>query len=100
MQYIEKWYGEKMNRPYRQRAQVIARARNGQEAARDPLLQMLQSDESFYWRAVAANLLERWIDEPAVSRETKWTVEGCRDAPQIERQVQPGSGTGGLARPA
>ncbi len=32
----EKWYGDKMNRPTRTRAQWIARARAGDDAARDP----------------------------------------------------------------
>ena len=66
--YVEQWYGDKMNRPYRQRAQSIARAKRGDEAARAALLQMLQHDEQDYWRAVAANLLERWVGEPAVAR--------------------------------
>ncbi len=65
--YVEKWYGDKMQRPYRQRAQTIARAKNGDEAARDPLLKMLQADEQDYWRAVAANLLERWAGEPPIA---------------------------------
>jgi Flp pilus assembly protein TadD len=65
--YVEKWYGDKMNRPYRQRAQTIARSKQGDEAARAALLKMLQTDEQDYWRAVAANLLERWVSEPQVA---------------------------------
>ena len=67
LKYVEQWYGEKMNRPYRQHAQTVARARNGEAAARDALLKMLQTDEQDYWRAVAANLLERWVGEPSVA---------------------------------
>ncbi len=67
LKYVEEWYGEKMNRPSRQRAQTITRARNGDAAARDALLQMLQTDEQDYWRAVAANLLERWAGEAPVA---------------------------------
>ena len=67
LEHVEKWYGEKMNRPYRQRAQTVARARNGDDPARDALLKMLQTDEQDYWRAVAANLLERWAGEPQVA---------------------------------
>jgi Flp pilus assembly protein TadD len=65
--YVEKWYGEKMNRPYRQRAQTIARAKNGDDAAREALVKMLQTDEQDYWRAVAANMLERWVGEPQIA---------------------------------
>ena len=65
--HVEKWYGDKMNRPSRARAQTIARARNGESAARDALLKMLKTDEQDYWRAVAANMLERWVHETPVA---------------------------------
>jgi len=67
LKYVEEWYGEKMNRPSRQRAQTVARARLGDDAARSHLLQMLKHDEIDYWRAVAANMLERWVSEPEVA---------------------------------
>lgn len=67
LEHVEKWYGEKMNRPYRQHAQAVARARTSDDSARDALLKMLQTDEQDYWRAVAANLLERWVGEPSVA---------------------------------
>lgn len=67
LEYVEQWYGDKMNRPYRQRAQIIARGKQGDEAARAELLKMLQTDEQDYWRAVAANMLERWAAEPEVA---------------------------------
>jgi tetratricopeptide (TPR) repeat protein len=65
--YVEKWYGDRMNRLTRTRAQAVARARLGDDAARDVLLKMLQTDEIDYWRAVGANVLERWANEPAVA---------------------------------
>ena len=65
--HVEQWYGDKMNRPYRSRAQTLARARNGEASAREALLRMLQTDDQDYWRAVAANLLERWANEPVVA---------------------------------
>ena len=67
LKYVEQWYGDKMNRPYRQRAQTVARARAGEDTARNDLLKMLQTDAQDYWRAVAANLLERWVGEPPVT---------------------------------
>ena len=66
LKYVQEWYGDKMDRPYRQHAQTVARVRRGDAIARAPLLHMLQTDESAYWRAVAANLLERWVGEPQV----------------------------------
>ena len=67
LKYVEEWYGEKMNRPTRARAQAIARARNGDDLARDELLKILQTDPQDYWRAVAARMLERWVEEKPVA---------------------------------
>jgi len=68
LKYVEEWYGDKMNRPTRQRAQTIARARNNDDdITRDALLKMLRVDAQDYWRAVAANLLERWVSEAPVA---------------------------------
>lgn len=63
---VEKWYGKSMERTTRKRVQLIALARNGDPAAREPLLTMLSSEELPYWRAVAAGLLEPWAGEPQV----------------------------------
>jgi tetratricopeptide (TPR) repeat protein len=64
---VEKWYGPKMDRPTRSRAQWIAAARRGEAKARDPLLAILGGKETPYWKAVAANLLDIWAAEPAVT---------------------------------
>jgi Flp pilus assembly protein TadD len=66
LQYVEQWYGTNMNRPYRLRAQAVARAKQGDASAREPLVRMLASDGNPYWRAVAANMLQRWLNEPSV----------------------------------
>lgn len=67
LKFVEQWYGDKMNRPYRQHAQTVARARLGEDAAREPLVKMLETDEISYWQAVAANLLQRWSSEESVT---------------------------------
>lgn len=67
LRYVEDWYGEKMNRSTRLRAQIIARARIGDDTARDGLLKILQTDPQYYWRAVAAGLLEPWAGETTVA---------------------------------
>jgi predicted CXXCH cytochrome family protein len=64
LKFVEQWYGAKMDRPYRHRAQTVARARRGDDAARAPLQQMLATDDIPYWRAVAANLLQPWAADP------------------------------------
>ncbi len=63
---VEKWYGKRMERSTRPRAETIARARAGDTAAREPLLALL-ANENPYWQAVAAGLLGQWVGEPAVA---------------------------------
>lgn len=67
LEYCEKWYGRKMDRPSRHRAQTIAAARAGEEAAKEPLLKLLQGAEFPYWKAAATRLLGRWTSEPRVA---------------------------------
>ena len=53
----------KMNRPYRQHAQTVARARNGEVAARC-VVEDAADGRTRLLDAVAANLLERWSANP------------------------------------
>lgn len=67
LENTEKWYGAKMNRPTRERAQWIASAQQGEESGRDHLLEILNTGkEPAYWRAVATGLLWQWAVEPKV----------------------------------
>lgn len=68
LKHVEEWYGDKMERPYRQRAKIIARARQGDATAREGVIAMLEKEEIAYWQAVAAGLLQRWAGDPAVAR--------------------------------
>jgi tetratricopeptide (TPR) repeat protein len=63
-----KWYGPKMERSTRQRAQWIAQARRADPAARPPLLEILGGTNAPYWKAAAANLLGQWVGD-AKTRE-------------------------------
>ena len=64
---VEKWYGAKMECPTRERAEWIALARQGDPAALKPLVAMLAGENNFYWQAVAAGLLDQWVDNTNVS---------------------------------
>lgn len=66
LKYTEQWYGGKMQRPTRTRAQTMAAARRGDPAGRDQLLALLQQEPTAYWRAVSVGLLWQWAAEPAV----------------------------------
>ncbi|HAV62861.1 MAG TPA: hypothetical protein DCY13_10905, partial [Verrucomicrobiales bacterium] len=48
---VERWYGDRMNRPSRQRAQTIALARAGDDAAREQVVKLLTGDDTAYWKA-------------------------------------------------
>ncbi len=65
---VEQWFGDRMDRPTRKRARIIAAARRDQTLARDGLLNMLTGDETPYWKAVAAGLMNRWILDPPVQQ--------------------------------
>ncbi len=62
----ERWYGAKMERPSRQRAQLVTAARRRQPGAARGLVKMLATNDLAYWRAVAAGLLQPWAGEPEV----------------------------------
>ena len=56
-----------MNRFTRIRAQWIAAAEDGDPAAKDKLVELLTgTNQSPYWRAVAANFMGQWANDPLV----------------------------------
>jgi tetratricopeptide (TPR) repeat protein len=64
--FTTQWFGDKMNRPSRQRAQLLAKARRGDAGAREGLIEWLRRpDETPSWKASACLLLERWISDGA-----------------------------------
>ena len=92
-----KWYGDKMERPSRARTQWIARARNGEAAARAPLLDLLEGKESAYWKAVAAGLLAQWVSEAKVQEALLKCLEASHPLvrEQAARALEPAvQGTG------
>lgn len=78
----DEWYGAKMERPSRQRAQAIVAARKGEPAALPALLAMVTAQELPYWRGVAAGLLAQWEREPAVASAL---LHGLEDASALVR---------------
>jgi tetratricopeptide (TPR) repeat protein len=59
-----KWYGEKLNRPSRARAQLVAKARRGDPSARLGLIELLKTEPIDAWKTTACHLLERWALDP------------------------------------
>jgi tetratricopeptide (TPR) repeat protein len=65
LKYVGQWYGDKMNRPTRERAQWIAAAENGDTNASGYLMAMLtDTNQGPYWQAVAVNFLGQWTEDP------------------------------------
>jgi len=83
LKHVEDWYGEKMNRPTRERAQIIARARGGDDSALVGLLKIIKTDPQDYWRAVAARMLEQRVEETPVANAL---VERLSDTNALVRQ--------------
>jgi tetratricopeptide (TPR) repeat protein len=82
LEWTTKWYSNRMDRPTRHRTQVIASARKGENSAREPLVQLLATEEIPYWRAVTAKMLERWAEEPTV---TAALLRATRDTNSLVR---------------
>ena len=64
----EKWWGEKMKRPSRERAQMVAAARAGTLPSGAPLLTLLRNEPNAYWKASLIRLLGAWSADAEVSR--------------------------------
>ncbi len=67
LRYADEWYGGKMERPYRQRARTLARAKAGMVEALPGLTNLVAKEPAGYWRAVATGFLKPWADRPEVS---------------------------------
>ena len=64
----EEWYGDRLDRDTRHRAQSIAGGRQGLESARAPLVKMVTGVESPLWKASAVHLLGPWLDQSDVQQ--------------------------------
>ncbi len=64
----EKWWGDKMKRPSRERAQRVAEARANPGGSSAPLLKLVQDERNGYWKASLIRLLAPWSAEPDVAR--------------------------------
>lgn len=64
---VERWYGNRMDRPSRRRARWVAEARAGEPAAHGNLIRLYREEKNPLWRAVAVGLMRRWMFEPAVA---------------------------------
>jgi len=66
IKWTQKWYGKKMERPSRERAKTISKAKSGDPNSILKLVEMTKGSESSYWKAVAINLLGPYSQEEIV----------------------------------
>ncbi|MFN7140054.1 MAG: ammonia-forming cytochrome c nitrite reductase subunit c552 [Limisphaerales bacterium] len=69
LEKVEQWYGEKMERRTRHRADLLAQARSGEATVTVPLLDLLRDEKAPLWRASILSLLRQFLPEPAVMQE-------------------------------
>ena len=84
LEAANKWYGARLDRPTRARAQTVALARAGQRACIDRLIRMAGEERTGLWRAVAAGLLKHWRQEPPAMAAL---LDAAADADPLVRAV-------------
>jgi predicted CXXCH cytochrome family protein len=82
LDWTQKWYGDKMERRTRQRAQVVDRARKLDDSVVRELIVMAKTEEIAPWLSVLINLLSPWVAQPTV-REV--LAAALRDAHPLVR---------------
>ena len=75
LKYCDEWYGTKMDRPTRRRAQLLARAQQGDRQVCAELLGWLQKEDSPYWQAVVLGMLGPWASRPEVTSALVHSLE-------------------------
>jgi tetratricopeptide (TPR) repeat protein len=81
---VDTWYGSRMNRPTRERARSVALAKSGAPGAAANLIRLLREEPIPLWRAVAANLLKRWVNETEVQKSL---IAGTADTNAMVRAM-------------
>lgn len=84
IQEAEKFYGERLKRPARERSILVARARRGEASAREGLIRMLATEDVHAWKATACHLLERWVMDPEAMRAL---MDATRHASPLVREA-------------
>jgi tetratricopeptide (TPR) repeat protein len=82
LKFCDDWYGAKMERPARRRAEIIAPAQQGDLPSADGLLSLLKKEDLPYWRAVESDLLLPWAAQPEV---TAVLLQGLQDTNTLVR---------------
>lgn len=73
IEWTDRWYGEKMNRPERERTRAVARAYSGDSTKElaDDLLRLAAREDIPAWKAALLSMASRRIDLPPVQAALK-----------------------------
>lgn len=82
IEWTNKWYGEKMNRPERDRSRAIHLAHNGRDEAREALLKSYDREIVGAWKATLLRLLSPWAGEDDINTRA---VAATKDADPLVR---------------
>ena len=66
IEWTDKWYGQKMNRPERERTRAVAKAEAGSADALESLLAVYPGQEIGAWKATLLRLLVPWASDKRV----------------------------------
>ena len=78
------WYGKKMDRPSRDRARLIGRARAAEPAVSRPIMEFFQTEPNTAWKAALLLMLDGREDDPAVQ---DFLVKATTDASPLVRDA-------------
>jgi len=70
IEWTDKWYGDKMKRPERERTRAVHAAQNGRTGALDMLLEVNKTEEIDAWKATMLRLMEPWASDSRVVKQT------------------------------
>jgi predicted CXXCH cytochrome family protein len=80
--WTQEWYGNKMERPTRERARLISRARAGDPTVTQPILDFYKSEPNAAWRASLIAMLDGREQAPSVQ---EFLVGALADASPLVR---------------
>lgn len=62
IEWAEKWYGERLDRPQRERTRLVAALERGERPPADQMVRVTADQEIFAWRASMMGLLRYYLD--------------------------------------
>jgi predicted CXXCH cytochrome family protein len=68
IEWVDKWYGEKMNRPERARTRAIQAAYDGDRHALEPLLAVYPQQVNPIWQATLLSIMQPWGTDARVQQ--------------------------------